>query len=136
MAEKQQLVRLTMAVYRNPALSEEEFHRHWSQVHGPLVREWLAKNGIIRYTQNHTPTKMRELSKQLNWQVTDEAFESHDGSAEILMNDVGDLAAAFKDPYYTGVVSPDEQKLLDVGRTKMTFGWEESHVEGGAPVEL
>ena len=52
------VVRFSLFARRNKGLSEEEFHRHWSEVHGPLVVEWLARYGTVRYTQvsHYNPT--------------------------------------------------------------------------------
>lgn len=38
-------------VLRRPDLSPEEFHRYWSEVHGPLARHIPQ---ILRYVQSHT----------------------------------------------------------------------------------
>lgn len=51
MPEKERLLRLTMLCYRNPTMSEEEYHHHWTYDHTPLVRDWLAKYGVVRYSQ-------------------------------------------------------------------------------------
>jgi hypothetical protein len=51
MATKQRLLRFTILTYRKPGLSEEEFHSHWTTTHVPLVQDWLARHGILKYTQ-------------------------------------------------------------------------------------
>lgn len=53
MPEKQRLLRVTLLAYRNPKLSEDEFHHHWSNVHAPKVSAHLAKFGILSYRQVH-----------------------------------------------------------------------------------
>ena len=40
----------TVCAYRKPTMSEEEFHHYMTSVHAPLVRECLARHGIVRYT--------------------------------------------------------------------------------------
>jgi len=45
------VIRYTAMVYRNPQMSEEDFHKHWCAEHGPLVRDWLQHHGILKYTQ-------------------------------------------------------------------------------------
>jgi hypothetical protein len=32
-------------------ISHEEFYYHWENVHGPLVKPWMEKYGILSYTQ-------------------------------------------------------------------------------------
>ena len=51
MAEKQRLIRFSMLIKRRPDLSEDEFQHYWTNIHGPIVKEWLAKHGVIKYTQ-------------------------------------------------------------------------------------
>ena len=53
--EKQRLVRLTILTHRIPAISEEEFHHHWSVPHPPLVGEWMTRHGLVKYTQAGLP---------------------------------------------------------------------------------
>lgn len=38
-------------VQKNPDLTLEQFYHHWEHVHGPLVKPWALKHGIINYTQ-------------------------------------------------------------------------------------
>jgi len=45
------VIRYTAMIYRNPQMSEEDFHKHWCAEHGPLVRDWLQHHGILKYTQ-------------------------------------------------------------------------------------
>lgn len=48
---KQQVYRMSMYFKKKKDITEEEFNRHWSEVHGPLVRPLLEKYGCLRYTQ-------------------------------------------------------------------------------------
>lgn len=54
MATKQRLLRLTLMQYKNPKISDEEFQKHWSEHHAPIASSWLARNGIVGYTQVKT----------------------------------------------------------------------------------
>jgi hypothetical protein len=47
--------KFTMHLRRKPELSEDEFHRHWSQVHVPIVNNWLARHGVTQYIQASAP---------------------------------------------------------------------------------
>lgn len=51
MAQKQRLVRFSMMIRRRPNMSEDEFQHYWTEMHGPIVKEWLARHGFIKYTQ-------------------------------------------------------------------------------------
>lgn len=35
-------LRLCLLIPRKKGLTEEEFHKHWADIHGPLVTEWLV----------------------------------------------------------------------------------------------
>ena len=48
---KTRLLRVAMYVKRKPGLSEDDFNKHWTEKHAPLVSEWLARHGIVRYVQ-------------------------------------------------------------------------------------
>lgn len=51
MPDQERLLRFTILCYRNPTMTEDEFHKHWTTRHGPLVKEWLARHGVLKYTQ-------------------------------------------------------------------------------------
>jgi hypothetical protein len=38
-------LRLCLLIPRKKGLTEEEFHKYWADVHGPLVTEWLVHSG-------------------------------------------------------------------------------------------
>lgn len=49
------LLPFTILCHRNPNMTEDDFHTHWTTRHGPLVREWLARHGVLKYTQVPPP---------------------------------------------------------------------------------
>lgn len=40
----------TVTAYRKPEMSEEEYHKYMSEIHGPLVMGLMAKYGMIRFS--------------------------------------------------------------------------------------
>lgn len=48
---KERLLRLTILIYRKSTIAEDEFHKRWLTRQGPLVREWLARHGVLKYIQ-------------------------------------------------------------------------------------
>jgi len=38
---------------RKPGISQEEFSRHWREIHAPLALKYMRQLGIKRYIQNH-----------------------------------------------------------------------------------
>ena len=64
MAAKQRVLKLTIMQHRNPSMSEEDFHAHWTRKHAPLASAWLQRNEIISYTQVsslHVSTSIPDL---------------------------------------------------------------------------
>jgi len=51
MPEKERLIRISFLAHRNESMTEDEFNQYWTQKHAPLVSDWLAKYGVIKYTQ-------------------------------------------------------------------------------------
>jgi hypothetical protein len=49
--EAAELIRFTFCHKRKEGVSEEEFHRHWSETHGPLVSQVLLRAGVVKYVQ-------------------------------------------------------------------------------------
>lgn len=44
-------LKFVMLIRRKEGLSEEAFHQYWTEKHPVIVNEWLAKHGVIKYTQ-------------------------------------------------------------------------------------
>lgn len=51
MATKERILRITVLQYKSSKLTDDEFHKHWTQKHAPIASGWLARNGILGYTQ-------------------------------------------------------------------------------------
>ena len=49
------MIKLICFVKRKPGLSREEFHQHWSKVHGPLVAGSESGSYVLRYERNARP---------------------------------------------------------------------------------
>ena len=104
------MIRLTALLVRNPALTHEEFLRHWHDVHGPLIRDTpeLARH-LIRYEQ-HPLTDDRGVGTA-----------GFDGVAMQWMASMDSLFAFISEPAYAERLGPDERYLLDMERIQVTF---------------
>lgn len=40
----------TVCAYRKPGLDEAEYHKHMSEVHGPLVKELMVKYDFVKWS--------------------------------------------------------------------------------------
>ena len=49
------MVRLTCLLRRKPGITPAEFHRHWREVHGPLVASTRSGSHVLRYEQHPRP---------------------------------------------------------------------------------
>jgi uncharacterized protein (TIGR02118 family) len=49
------MVRLTCLLRRKKGMSPAEFHRHWEQVHGPLIPTTRSGSHVLRYEQHPRP---------------------------------------------------------------------------------
>ena len=47
------MIKLVALLMRKPGLTDEEFHTHWRQTHGPLVASTKSGQHALRYEQNH-----------------------------------------------------------------------------------
>lgn len=47
----EKLVRITIFARRKEGISEDDFDRYWATNHGPLISDWLLRNGIVKYVQ-------------------------------------------------------------------------------------
>jgi uncharacterized protein (TIGR02118 family) len=109
------VIKLIVAIKRNPDMSPAEFHRYWRTVHAEKVRALAATGRYIRrYTQAHT--------------LDSEYFAgepSYDGTAELWFDSVADKDAFYSDPEYLAKVRPDEGVFADMTNTRFFVTREE-----------
>lgn len=100
------MIRLTALLRRNPALTADEFHTHWREVHAakvlsvPRIREWL-----VRYEQHD-----RVPADAASWTGS----EGFDGMTLQWYASADDFMAMISDADYQRIVGPDEQHLIDL----------------------
>jgi uncharacterized protein (TIGR02118 family) len=49
------LIKLICFVKRKPGMSPEDFHKHWGEVHGPLIANSEGGKYVLRYERNPRP---------------------------------------------------------------------------------
>ncbi len=95
------MIKLTVLVKRNPALSVEEFHEQWRQ-HGRMIAEEpVFCRYIRRYEQHH-----RALTDYRNG-------GTFDGMAIQWYDHFSDFMELISTPEYTAKMQPDETRILD-----------------------
>lgn len=113
------MIRLTALLVRNPALTHDEFLRHWHEVHGPLIRD--------------TPSLARHITRYEQHPVADDrgAGSGFDGVAVQWLESMDSLFAFVAEPAYAEILAPDERRLLDMPRVQVSFTDEPVVVIGG-----
>ncbi len=99
------MIKLVGCLRRKPGLSEEEFHRHWKDVHGPLVKSVPEFSCYVRkYIQGHS----------VPGSVPGFPPPPCDGIAEMWLDSVEDIGKLFSSSGYRDIIHPDELEFLDL----------------------
>ncbi len=96
-------VKLIFFFHRRVGLSPEVFRRHWFEVHGPLVMEYIGT--LRRYIQNHAVESA----------YVDGADPDFDGLVEAYLDDLATLDETEESPEHD-LVRSDEPNFIDVNR--------------------
>ena len=113
------MIKLIVAIKRNPAMTPAEFHQYWRTTHSEKVRALPASKRYIRkYVQAHT------LDSE--YAAGEPAF---DGTAELWFDSIADKDAFYSDAEYLANVNPDERVFADM-TTTLFFVTEEEVVLG------
>ena len=100
------MIRLTAMLRRNPALSADEFHAHWRDVHAAKIRSVPGIEGWVARYEQHP----RAAGAPGVWTGS----EGFDGVTTQWFRSLDDFAAMVADPAYQRIVGPDERHLLDL----------------------
>ena len=103
------VIKLTVLVKRNPALSIEEFHEEW-RAHGRMIAdEPVFRRYIQRYEQHHrVPADYRN-------------GDTYDGMAVQWYDSYADFVALLQTPEYAAKMQPDETRILDLSGMVILF---------------
>ncbi len=100
------MVKLMCCLKRKPGISEEQFHRHWREVHGPLVRKTHEFARYLRkYVQSHT------ISHSVPGVASPPT--DFDGVAELWFDSMEEVVKAYAEPCLKGELWDDVQKFVD-----------------------
>jgi hypothetical protein len=103
------VIKLTVLVARNPALSPEEFHAEW-RAHGRMIAdEPVFRHYIRRYEQHHRVTEDYRNGGP------------YDGMAVQWFDAFRDFLALLDTPEYAAKMQPDEARILDPERLVVLF---------------
>jgi uncharacterized protein (TIGR02118 family) len=111
------MIKLIVAIHRNPDMSAKDFQTHWRTRHAKLVTSNPATARYVKkYVQCHTMLDQY-----------DQGEVAFDGTAELWFDSVADKDAFFSDPDYLREIQPDESRFADMNRT-VFFVTEEERV--------
>jgi hypothetical protein len=100
------VLKLTVLVKRNPALSMEEFHAEW-RAHGRMIAdEPVFARYVRRYEQHHRVPA--DYASPLY------AGDEFDGLAVQWFDSFKDFMAMLQTPEYAAKMQPDEGRILDL----------------------
>jgi len=111
-----EVVKLVFCLHRRRDIDEDEFHRYWREVHGPLAASFAPVLGIRRYVQLHTtsgPVSAAIASGR-------DAPEQFDGVAELWFDSLDALVGAARTPEgvaAAGALYADEANFIDHSRS-------------------
>jgi hypothetical protein len=103
------VIKLTVLVKRNPALSIGDFHHEW-RAHGRMIAdEPVFARFIRRYEQHHrVPADYQ-------------SGDTHDGMAVQWYDSYADFIALLQTPEYAAKMQPDETRILDLSGMVVLF---------------
>ncbi|XXG96009.1 hypothetical protein Hte_002286 [Hypoxylon texense] len=117
------LVKITFFIKKKDGLSDEEFHKHWSENHAEIFLSVpIARQNIVKYSQFHSDSSVNLAPYGIG-------MAGFDGGANMWAYSLEDVFAVFKDEEYLRVVRPDEEQFLNSAETVAMLGWEEDKWE-------
>jgi hypothetical protein len=129
------VLKYTAYVFKNPVISEEDFHNHWRHHHSRNPIDGMKKHGVLRYTQYHCTAATRSLlepmvAKRRDNPNTKLKFEimPFDGIVQIWFPDWETWTRVSSEPIFAQAIFEDEAYLFDTSRSYVTLGWEEDMV--------
>ena len=119
-------MKIIYCLRRLSTLSHDEFRRHWTEIHAPLVRAHRRELRIVRYVQ--VQTEWGPLSEKLR--RFRGSPEPYDGVAEIWYESREALETLGRDPAARAAslkLLEDERLFVDTARSPIWVG-EDAHV--------
>ena len=133
MSHTEKLIRITTLIPRKKGMTHEQFYKHWTTVHGPMVLDFMMRHGVVEYRQYHTTPETKALGEAMA-KANGRPMIEVDGISDAYVKDWKTFEDAFKDPEYAEKIRPDELAFIDTENIQMTIGYDYWVVEGGKPV--
>ncbi|KAH8806028.1 EthD domain-containing protein, partial [Xylogone sp. PMI_703] len=115
------IIKATFMVTKKKGLSDEQFLKHYTEVHMPMVAEILKRHGGLHYAVHFTLGAGREIvQEKLKGAMSP---IDCDAVVSVEMPDMESLWTMFADPDLVTKLKPDEEKFIEEDR-RMVIGEE------------
>ncbi|KAL3687128.1 hypothetical protein R1sor_013437 [Riccia sorocarpa] len=112
------LAKFMALIVRNPNLTTQQFHSHWSGPHAALFcGQSVSQEKVVIYKQFHSSPEWTKDFVQLGLSIAE--FE---GVVEVWLETAEDVEAVFCNPEYVEEMRPDEIMLLNLERSGIMIG--------------
>ncbi|KAL7907596.1 EthD domain-containing protein [Trichoderma velutinum] len=124
-------IRATFLVTKKHGMTDEDFEKHYTNIHIPMVAEILIRHNVLQYSVQFITRKNKEKVQTL----FNNAIESIDCDAVVttIFPDMDALEATFADPDLPSKLHPDEKNFTEDDR-RMVIGKEYFGVRNGKGV--
>lgn len=128
------MFKMSIAVYRRPDFTREQFLDYWKNVHAPLAVKYREVLRIKRYVQLHGGDyeATRRMTESRGCQPP------HDGVVEIWWDSEEDRLAVSQTEEGRAagrIMHEDELRFCDMSRATVIFGYEHVIIDDGQPVQ-
>ncbi len=125
------MFKTTYVLRRKPGMTLEDFQKYWLETHGPLVRKYAPKMGMVRYIQVHATPPPAERRRD---PIRGDMAEPYDGYAEWWIDPAKATGTDEERREAARVLAEDEANFIDFSRSCMTRGEEHYMVGPATPV--
>ncbi|XPS73968.1 hypothetical protein M3J09_006096 [Ascochyta lentis] len=137
---RRSLLRMTVAHYKQPHVSDEEFHRWVTQKHAVPAARLHAKNGIEGFNIVFTLKSFRDMTAKLNtlreshgqrpWVI-----RQHDAQVEFFFRDMETFFKGAADPAFQALQAEEEPYISGI-HAEVSIGWVETFVRDGQVINI
>ncbi|KAH8731284.1 hypothetical protein GQ44DRAFT_756020 [Phaeosphaeriaceae sp. PMI808] len=138
--QAKRLLRMTVAHYKQPNISEEEFHEWVVQRHAIPAAKLHVKNGIEAFNIIFAPKSFRDMTAKLNalrethgqrpWII-----RQHDAQVEFFFRDMETFFKGATDPDFQALQAEEEPFISGI-HAEVSIGWVEAYVHDGKVVNI
>ncbi|KAI9036624.1 uncharacterized protein KD926_001637 [Aspergillus affinis] len=127
------IYKVHLLAYRKKGMSEDAYHEYLSIHHAIVVKNHIARFGIVGYTMTHNTSETKVMAAQLLGPVprADRQIADYDCVVQIMFRDIQDYLKARDDPFFREVIGPDHEHFSDTERTMFLTGWVEKLIVDG-----